>query len=62
MDVDKDVRLPRVGETPPNLALMVLGKALAQAYGDTVDETLPAPLARIVSQIQERETATPDQS
>jgi hypothetical protein len=49
------LRLPRVDEPPPNLALMVLGKALAQAYAEPVDQPLPATLASIVSEIEERE-------
>jgi hypothetical protein len=51
----QDRRLPRVDEIPPNLALMVLGKALAEAYCDTVGQPLPEPLARILREIEDRE-------
>jgi hypothetical protein len=49
------LRLPRVDEPPPNLALMVLGKALAQAYLEPINQPLPPALARIVREIEERE-------
>lgn len=49
------LRLPRVDEPPPNLALMVLGKALAQAYSEPIGQPLPATLARIVDEIERRE-------
>jgi hypothetical protein len=48
------VRLPRVDELPPNLALMMLGKALAQAYEDA-DAPLPPSLAELVRQIEQYE-------
>ena len=54
------LRLPRVDEPPPNLALMVLGKALAQAYAEPVDQPLPATLARIVDEIERREANDPE--
>ena len=54
------LRLPRVDEPPPNLALMVLGKALAQAYAEPVDQPLPATLARIVDEIERREATGPE--
>lgn len=58
--INKDhLRLPRVDEPPPNLALMVLGKALAQAYSEPVDQPLPATLARIVHEIERREVRGP---
>jgi hypothetical protein len=53
------LRLPRVDEPPPNLALMVLGKALAQAYAEPVDQPLPSTLARIVDEIERREALGP---
>jgi hypothetical protein len=49
------LHLPRVDEPPPNLALMVLGKALAQAYLEPIDRPLPPALAKIVREIEERE-------
>jgi hypothetical protein len=55
MITDDTPRLPRVDEPPPNLALMVLGKALAQAYREPAEGPLPPALARIVRTIEERE-------
>jgi hypothetical protein len=55
MNVAEDRHLPRVDETPPNLALMVLGRALAEAYRDTVGQPLPEPLDRILRAIEDRE-------
>jgi hypothetical protein len=55
MNVAEDCRLPRVDETPPNLALMVLGRALAEVYRDTIGQPLPEPLARILREIEDRE-------
>jgi hypothetical protein len=50
-----EVHLPRVDEPPPNLALMVIGRALAQVYGEVGARPLPEPLARIMLRIEERE-------
>ena len=50
-------RLPRIDDPPPNLALMVIGKALATAYRSSTDEPLPRTLAAIVREIEQREKA-----
>jgi hypothetical protein len=55
MIAPNEARLPRIDEPPPNLALMVIGRALAQAYGEVGARPLPEPLARIVLQIEHRE-------
>lgn len=49
------LRLPRVDARPPNLVLMLIGKALAETYRDTMNQPLPEPLARIVREIESRE-------
>ena len=51
-------RLPRIDDPPPNLALMVIGKALATAYRSSTDEPLPRTLASPDrAQIEQREKA-----
>ena len=50
------LRLPRVNEPPRNLALLVIGGALAKAYQDILAQPLPAPLHRIVRSMERRET------
>ncbi|HEY8563888.1 MAG TPA: hypothetical protein VIL65_00175 [Beijerinckiaceae bacterium] len=42
----------------PNLVLLALGKALAQAYDASTTQPLPEPLARLVREIEERERVT----
>jgi hypothetical protein len=56
----ENLRLPRVDKPPPNLVLMLIGKALAETYRDAMDQPLPEPLARIVRDIETREA--PDES
>ena len=53
---EKDFRLPQIEELP-NLALMILGKALTESYRDTIEQPLPEPLARLVQQIGKGETS-----
>jgi hypothetical protein len=55
MIIADDIRLPRVDEPPPNLAVMIVGKALAEAYREALDGSLPERLARILREIEERE-------
>jgi len=50
------LRLPRVNEPPRNLALLVIGGALARAYQEILAQPLPAPLRRIVRTLESRET------
>lgn len=57
MIIADDIRLPDVDEPPPNLALMIVGKALADAYRDAVEEPLPECLSRILREIEERAAA-----
>jgi hypothetical protein len=51
---NEDSRLPRVNELPANLVLMVLGKALAQAYEPDRKQPLPPALTRIVEDLERR--------
>jgi hypothetical protein len=55
MTLDRGGRLPRVDEVPANLALMVLGKALARVYEAEDARPLPDSLARILREIELRE-------
>jgi hypothetical protein len=48
-------KLPRIDDPPPNLALMVIGKALAKAYQSSLEEPLPRTLAAIARDIEARE-------
>jgi len=57
MIIADDIRLPDGEEPAPNLALMILGKALADAYRDAVEEPLPEGLSRILREIEERAAA-----
>jgi hypothetical protein len=50
-----ECHLPRINEPTPNLPLLVIGRALVQAYGEVGARPLPEPLARIVLQIEECE-------
>lgn len=52
-----DLCLPRVDEPPPNLTLLIVGKALAETYRATLDEPLPEGLAHVMRLIEERATA-----
>ena len=52
-------RLPRIDDPPPNLALMVIGKARATAYRSSTKEPLPRTLAAIVREIERRERPGP---
>ena len=56
----ENLRLPRVDKPPPNLVLMLIGKALAETYRDAMNQSLPEPLARILREIEIREG--PDQT
>jgi hypothetical protein len=55
MIIANDIRLPHVDEPPPNLAVMIVGKALAEAYRAAMDGPLPERLTRILREIEERE-------
>jgi hypothetical protein len=57
MNVADDFRLPHVNEPPPNLALMIVGKALADAYRESVHAPLPECLALILRELEKREAA-----
>jgi hypothetical protein len=52
MIIADDIRLPDGEEPAPNL-LMILGKALADAFRDAVEEPLPEGLSRILREIEE---------
>jgi hypothetical protein len=55
----ESLRLPRVDEPPPNLPLLLLGRTLAAAYREVLDQPLPEALARMVRQIEQRATRPP---
>ena len=55
----EDLRLPRVDELPPNLPLLVLGRTLAGAYREVLDQPLPEALARMVRRIEQRPPRPP---
>lgn len=58
MIVADQIGWPR-GEDPlPNLALMVIGRALAEAYRNFPDQPLPEQLACILREIGMREQAS----
>lgn len=57
MIIADEIPLPELDEPAPNLALMLVGKALAETYRDAVDEQLPECLMRIVRALAEREAA-----
>jgi hypothetical protein len=57
MIITDDIRLPRVDQPPPNLALMIVGKALAAAYREAGDDPLPEGLTRLLRELEEREAA-----
>ena len=42
---------------PPNLVLLALGKALANAYEEFSEQPLPEPIVRLVREIEARERA-----
>jgi hypothetical protein len=56
MKIGDDIRLPHVDKTPPNLALMILGKALADTYGEGIDGPMPERLRRVLRELEERES------
>jgi hypothetical protein len=55
MIIADDIRLPHVDEPPPNLAVMIVGKALAEAYREALEGPLPKRLTRILRKIEEPE-------
>ena len=57
MIVADQIGLPGVEDPPPDLALMVIGRGLAEAYRDLADQPLPKHLACILREIEAREQA-----
>jgi hypothetical protein len=57
MIVADQIGLPGMEDPPPNLALMVMGRVLAEAYRDLTDQVLPEHLACILREIEAREQA-----
>ena len=55
MIVADRISLPGVEHLPPNLALMVVGRVLAEAYRDLTDQPLPEHLTCILREIEARE-------
>ena len=54
-DVAEDAQLPNVNELPPNLALLIMGRAVAEAYKGTVEEPVPAPIAEVLRKLERLE-------
>ena len=57
MIIANEIQHPELDEPAPNLALMLVGKALAETYRDAVDAQLPECLMCIVRELAEREAA-----
>ena len=55
MIIADDIRLPHGDEPPPKLAVLMVGKALAEACREAVDGPLPERLTDILREIEERE-------
>ena len=55
MIIADNIRLPHADEPPPNLAVVILGKALAEACREARDGPLPERLARILREIEDWE-------
>ena len=47
--------LPNVNRPPPNLTLMVLGKAMTSVFWASANKPLQETLARLVREIEENE-------
>jgi hypothetical protein len=54
-DVSEDLQLPNVNELPPNVALLMMGRAVAEAYKGTVEEPMPAALAEVLRKLERLE-------
>ena len=54
-DVSEDLQLPKVNELPQNLALLMMGRAVAEAYRGTVEEPVPAALAEVLRKLERLE-------
>jgi hypothetical protein len=48
----EDVRLPNVDEVTPDVALFIVGRALAEAYSGTVEEPLPEALVEVLRRLE----------
>jgi hypothetical protein len=50
-----DVRLRNVHDVTPDVALLIVGRALAEAYSASVEEPLPDALVEILRRIERLE-------
>ena len=50
-----DVRLLNVHDVTPDVALLIVGRALAEAYSASVEEPLPDALVEILRRIERLE-------
>jgi hypothetical protein len=62
MSIPDEPRLPHINFLPPNLALMVLGKALAEAYRIPPEQPMPEELNHILGRLRELENENSDLS
>jgi hypothetical protein len=51
----EDVRLPDVHDVAPDVALFIVGRALADAYSGTVEEPLPDALVEFLRRLERLE-------
>jgi hypothetical protein len=51
----EDVRLPDVHDVTPDVALLIVGRALADAYSGTVEEPLPHALVEVLRRLERLE-------
>ena len=54
IDASEDYSLPHIDDLSPNLAMLIVGRALTDAFRPG-DEPLPAELAALLSQLRQLE-------
>ena len=54
-DFSEDLQLPKVNDLPPNLALLMMGRAVAEAFKGTVEEPVPPALAEVLRKLERLE-------
>ena len=56
--IKNSVLLPGVNDPCPEVALFVVGRALAQLYSATLEEPVPEEFAAILSRLDQRESSS----